>query len=111
MFDNFSGLLTLIVFLPAFGALLIALFGRTPLGVRTIALLVLGWDLARALVAWVVYMRGADDALLVDRIGGYGSDAWIPGVNAAFSLALDGLSIPLVVLTALLGVVGVLASA
>jgi NADH-quinone oxidoreductase subunit M len=107
--ENFSGLLTLIVFLPALGAALIALVIRTDSGVRLMALVVLGWDLVLTLVAWAVY-AGTGGSPLREQIGEYGTSPWVPGVNAVYSLSLDGLSLPLVVLTALLGICAVLAS-
>ncbi len=105
--NAFDGLITLIVFLPVLGAAVIAAFGRRESRVRLIALAALAADLALAVYAWTVY---ANSGPIVEQLGAYGSDPWIPGINASYLLTIDGLSMPLVFLTALLGVVAVLAS-
>ena len=103
----FDGLITLIVFLPVAGAAAIALAGRRQPLVRRIALGAVILDLILAAYAWLVYNNGGP---IVEQLGAYGTSPWIPGVNASYLLTIDGLSMPLVFLTALLGVVAVLGS-
>jgi NADH-quinone oxidoreductase subunit M len=104
-----GGLITLIVFLPALGAAGIALFGANDRAIRWVATVITGADLGLALFAWSV-MSGGDAGVIGEQIGGYDGDAWIPGLNAVYKLSLDGLSLPMVVLTGLLGLVAVLSS-
>ncbi|MBI4236280.1 MAG: NADH-quinone oxidoreductase subunit M [Chloroflexi bacterium] len=102
--------MTLIVFLPLIGAVLVALVpARTDRTIRYLAVGAMAWDLALTLAAWALFVLGGDEPL-AERLGQYGTRAWIPGVNAVYALSLDGLSLPLSVLTALLGLAAVLAS-
>ncbi len=103
----FDGLITLIVFLPVAGAAVLAIGGRNALRVRRIALIAMIADLALAGYAWLAYTA---NGTLIEQLGSYGADAWIPGVNSSYLLIIDGLSMPLIFLTALLGVVAVLGS-
>ena len=105
--EAFPGLITLIVFLPLAGAIAIVLGGRNAFWIRLIALTAVGADLALAGLAWIIF---SDSGAFSERIGDYGSAPWIPGVNAAYVLVVDGLSMPLVFLTSLLGVVAILGS-
>ena len=103
----FDGLITLIVFLPVAGAAVLAIGGRNAPRVRRIALIAMIADLALAGYAWLAYTA---NGTLIEQLGSYGADAWIPGVNSSYLLIIDGLSMPLIFLTALLGVVAVLGS-
>lgn len=109
MTEPSNGLLTALVFLPAAGAVMIALFGSNARAVRITAAGVMVADLALGLFAWY-FMSSADASSIGERLGAYDTNAWIPAVNAVYSLALDGLSLPMVVLTGLLGLVAVLGS-
>ncbi len=95
--------LALLIALPLLGALLCFFSGRAARHVALGVSLVTLW-LAGTL--WMLY----DTAL-----GGYQfvqNSSWlsIPGFDISFHIGLDGLSLPLIVLTALLGVVAVLIS-
>ena len=103
----FDGLISLIVFMPVLGAAVIAVAGREQMLVRRIALGAVIIDLALATYAWLAYNANGP---IVEQLGKYGTNPWIPGVNASYLLNIDGLSMPLVFLTALLGVVAVLGS-
>ena len=100
--------LSLIVLLPAAAALLMPLLpgdGSDPRLPRTVALTVLGLDLA--LILWV-FSRHFDGGLaglqLVERV------PWVPALGLEWSLAADGLSAPLVVLSGLITLLSVAAS-
>ncbi len=100
--------LSLIALLPAAGALLLPLLpgdGTDPRGPRTVALVVLLADLL--LMLWVFSQRfdGGSSALqLVERV------PWVPFLGLEWSLAADGLSAPLVVLSGLVTLLAVAAS-
>ncbi|MFY9923243.1 MAG: NADH-quinone oxidoreductase subunit M [Opitutaceae bacterium] len=97
--------LSLIVFLPWAGALLLALMPR--LGARGSRATALAFSLSTLALSAVVLgsfnpaTAGYQLAELHD---------WIPSLNVHFSLGLDGLSLILVLLTAIIGPAGLLAS-
>jgi NADH-quinone oxidoreductase subunit M len=99
------GILSIAIFLPALGALLAALLPlRNPRSARWIALAFSGITLILSLVLFVTY----DSAL-----GGFQFEdkaQWIPAINAGYHVGLDGLSLVLVTLTALLAFISVLVS-
>ena len=105
--NEFSGLLTVAVFLPAAGALLIALAVRGDRYVRYFAGAVALAELALSIVVFALYERGGERFQLVDR-----AQDWIPvkSFNVQYYLGVDGLSAPLVLLTGLLGMAAVFAS-
>ena len=87
----------------------IALFGSSDRAVRWGAAGIIALDLAASLFAWSV-VSGAEAGVIGEQLGENGGDSWIPVVNAVYKLALDGLSLPMVVLTGLLGLVAILSS-
>ena len=106
MVNQFNGLLTAAVFLPAAGAALVLLLPGAPGPqrdriIRGVAVAVATVELALALLVFAQFDRAADAARFqfVDQF------AWIPdlGLKASYLLAVDGLSAPLVALTGLLG--------
>ena len=104
----FPGLLSLTVFLPAAGALLIFALLRGDRTIRGFALLVGLADLLLSLAVFVFFDRGEGAARfqLVDHFH------WISAetLNASYFLGVDGLSAPLVLLTGLLGFCAVIVS-
>ena len=115
--------LSLLIFLPLGGALLIALlpgkhtptqafWQNTPGTVqqqsRWIALGVSVAALIIALVMFILFDRGADGFQFVDEFAWI--DAQSVGFNIGYAFGVDGLSMPLVLLTAVLSVVAVLVS-
>ena len=97
-------MLTLIVFLPLAGAIVCALLPKDrPEWPRWAAAAFSAVDLA--LVAWVVYqfVPGAGRQF-AERV------AWVPQAHIYYSVAVDGLSLPMLVLSALLTFLAVLAS-
>ena len=89
-------MLTLTVFLPLIGTLIIAFIPKARLGlIRGIALAATGAALLLAASLWFAF----------DPAGGYQFAVrvpWIETLGVSFALGLDGLSLPLVALTALL---------
>jgi len=89
-------LITLTVFVPLLGALL--LLGWRTIPTRTVhivGLVASGLSLLGALAMWA---RGVDDAGFsqVEEV------RWIPSLDAAYRVGVDGVSLPLVLLTAVL---------
>ena len=97
-------MLTLIVFLPLVGAALCALLPKDrPSWPRWVAAATTAVDLA--LVAWVVVAFKAG--------GGYQfieKHPWVPSVHINYSMAVDGISLPLLLISALLSFLAVIAS-
>ena len=106
--EQFNGLLTATVFLPAAGALVLLLLVRGNRNIRAFAVAVALADLVLSLLVFSFFDRsdGAERFQMIDHF------PWIPdvGLKAAYLLAVDGLSAPLVALTGLLGFCAVLAS-
>ncbi|MCH8825319.1 MAG: NADH-quinone oxidoreductase subunit M [Chloroflexi bacterium] len=107
---EFSGLLTVTVFLPLAGAIIIALLLRGDKLVRAFAALIATADLVLTIVVFSRYDSGAGGVQMVDRITN-----WIPGGGGdgfavQYFMGVDGLSVPFVLLTGLLGFVAVTAS-
>jgi len=100
--------LSLITLLPAVVAPLLMLLpgdGTDPKLPRTIALITLAVDLALMLVVFSQRFNGSLAGLqLVERFN------WVPAIGLEWSLAADGLSAPLVVLSGLVTLLSVAAS-
>ena len=100
--------LSLIVFLPLVGAILVALLGgggREKL-VRWLSVVFTAVPLVLSIFAFFNFDRSAGAATFQFQE----KAAWIPAIKANFYLGVDGLTLPMVVLTAFLGLVVVLIS-
>ena len=98
-------MLTLLLLCPLIGMLLILLSPKTAVGrIRTIALVSTGAVCAGTL-ALAGAFPGGGGMLLEERI------AWVPQMNIFYHLGVDGISLPMLVLTGLLGFLACLASA
>ena len=97
-------MLSAVVFLPLVGAAVIALFLRGAKLVRGFALAVVVADLVLAGIIFWVYFQDKGGLRLVER------HDWIQPLDIHYFLGVDGLSAPLVLLTALLGMCAVFAS-
>ncbi|MBI2900290.1 MAG: NADH-quinone oxidoreductase subunit M [Planctomycetes bacterium] len=97
--------LTLITFLPAAAALLAA-FARDPKGELTkwVALAVSGIVLALSLLVFAAFKADAAGMQFVEN------HAWIPAYHVRYHLGIDGISLAMVVLTAVLTPLAILAS-
>ena len=107
MDTQFHWVLTVAVFLPAAGALLIALVGRADSVVRILAGGVALVELVLSIAIFAEYYRDPSGLRMVDRV-----PDWIPieSFSVQYFLGVDGLSAPLVLLTGLLGMAAVYAS-
>ena len=99
-----AALLNLVIWLPAAGALLIALIGRGQLLPRWIALIVSGVVLLLSLLLFGAYNVQAGDFQFQT------SFRWIPTLNSNYWVGLDGVSLPLVLLNGLLSFLAVVIS-
>ena len=98
-------LLSLVVFSPLVGAALLALLPREPAaGVRRAALAFALVPLGLSLWMLARFQKGVGDFQLVERA------AWIPQWGIEYRLGVDGVSLFLVLLTAVLTPIVVLAS-
>lgn len=97
--------LTWIIFLPVAGAVLIAIFGggRERM-IKYLAAIFTFVPLVLALVLFGIFDRTAGGLQFQEKA------SWIPTISANYHLGVDGLSLPLVVLTAFLGFIVVLIS-
>ena len=101
----FTGILSLIVFLPLAGVLVILLLGeRDKHRSKHVALLVTLGTLALAIAAAVRFDTSISEPQYVEQY------QWIPFINVEYFFGVDGLSMPMVVLTALLTVAAIIAS-
>jgi len=93
-------ILTWLIFIPLVGGA-VAWALRRPALARAVALTACALDLALALSLW---RPGLSGVFVEQRV------PWIPQLGISYHLAMDGLSLLLVLLTALLGIVAVAAS-
>ena len=90
-------MLSLVVFTPLLGALLLALLPREPVaGVRRAAFLFSLIPLVASLFVLRAFQAGQPDFQLVERA------AWIPAFGVSYHFAVDGVSLILVLLTTVL---------
>jgi NADH-quinone oxidoreductase subunit M len=95
--------LSLILFLPAAGAVVIGLLGRQAKTVRVLA----------ALFTFTAFALSVALFVMFDRSGGLQfveNYTWIESLGAKYHLGVDGLSLPMVILTTFLGFVSVFVS-
>jgi NADH-quinone oxidoreductase subunit M len=97
-------ILSAIVFLPIVAAVLVLTLGRTQQMARLIALVAVITELLLTLMAFVGYDTEAGGYQFIERFD------WISAFNIQYLLAVDGLSVPLVLLNGILGVAAVLVS-
>jgi len=99
--------LTWIIFLPVAGSILIMLIpGLSERAIKYTAAIFTFVSFALSLVLFINFDRSLADGVIqfTEKV------SWIPALNAFYHLGVDGLSLPLVVLTAFLGFLCVLIS-
>ena len=97
-------MLSAIVFTPLAGAVLIGVVVRRAAWVRAVALATALVDLALALVLFVRFDTAVPGFQWAERTD------WVSALNIEYFMAVDGLSLPMVLLTSILGLSAVLAS-
>ena len=96
--------LSVIVFLPVVGAIVLALLGKNPKSIRLIAAVFAAVPFILSVIIFALYDRSASGVQFVEQA------SWIPGLNVQYYLGVDGLSLPLVLLTSFIGLVAVFVS-
>lgn len=90
-------LLTSLIALPLAGAVLTALVpGKRPNLARGVALTFCAFTLLRLVWLWTQFDTGSGELQFVEQV------AWIPALNVEYHLGVDGLSLMLAILTAIL---------
>ena len=97
--------LSWIIFLPVVGAILIAFIpGLSARKIKSLAAIFTFFPLALSLYVFAIFDRSLEAVQFEENF------PWIPAINAHYHLGVDGLSLPLVILMALLGFLVVLIS-
>jgi len=97
--------LTTIIFLPALGAVIIAFIpGLSGRVIRWLSALFTLVPLALSIYLFAIFDRASGAIQFEEKL------SWIPAINAHYHLGVDGISLPLVILMALLGFLVVLIS-
>jgi NADH-quinone oxidoreductase subunit M len=97
--------LSLIIFLPAVGALLIVLLPQLNAGaIKRFAAFFTFLSFALSVALFALFDRGEGGVQFIEKL------SWIPQIDVHYFLGVDGLNLPLVLLTALLGFLAVLIS-
>ncbi len=99
--------LTTILFLPAAGSIAVAVFGKNEKAVRPLAVVFTAIPLLISLYLFITFDRSAGAAGMMQFEESY---RWIAPINAYYHLGVDGLSMPLLLLTTFLGFLAVLIS-
>ncbi len=98
-------ILTLITFIPVLGVLIIALVpNRGEKSAKWIALMTAIVILGLSIFLWISFDPNQGAMQFEEKY------QWIPGVNIYYHLGVDGISLPMVFLTCLLTVLGILVS-
>jgi NADH-quinone oxidoreductase subunit M len=99
-------LLSIITYIPAVGAILMALFvsGKNVVAIRNTALGIALLDFAASLVLLFKFKVGLPGFQLIERA------EWIQSLGIQYFMGVDGISLLLVLLTTLLGVLAILSS-
>ena len=96
-------LLSVVIFLPVLGIGWV-LLAQSERGIKLGAAAFTAFDLALSLALFCLFDRSDPGLQLVEKA------SWIPAINAEYFLGVDGISMPLVLLTSFLGFLAVLVS-
>ncbi|HKE46437.1 MAG TPA: NADH-quinone oxidoreductase subunit M [Rhodanobacteraceae bacterium] len=97
-------ILSLVIWLPILGAIAVLAVGRNANAARWLALAVALVTLVVAIPLWTGYLPMKPGMQFVENL------AWIPALKANYALGVDGISIALIVLTAITTVLVVISS-
>ena len=97
--------LSTIIFLPVIGAILIALLpGANPKRIKLTAAFFTSVAFVLSLALFFMFDRSLAGPQFVEQV------SWIPSINVQYYLGVDGLSLPMLLLTSMLGLIAVLVS-
>ena len=96
--------LSVIVFLPVIGAIAIALMGAKPRQIKLIAAAFTAASFILSLKVFATYDGSLSGVQFVEQV------SWIPGLSVQYYMGVDGLSLPLLLLTTFIGMVAVFVS-
>jgi NADH-quinone oxidoreductase subunit M len=96
VFDGIN-ILSIILFLPVLGAIAVALLRITDKGLKQVAALFTGVTFLLAILMFIDFERSEGGLQFIEQY------TWIESINAQYFLAVDGISAPLLLLTAFLG--------
>ena len=100
-----SNILSWIIWLPVIGMLVISLIPRDNSKIiKQIAAFTSGIQLLLATYLWQVFDSSIGEMQFMERV------EWIPSFNITYILGVDGLSLPMVLLMALIGFIGIFVS-
>ncbi len=103
---NIPFILTLILLIPLLGSVLILFIpGSNEKGIKNLAVIASLFPLLFSILVWIGYDRATGGYQFVENY------SWIPSLNIQYHLGIDGLSIPMVFLSALLSTLGLWYSA
>ena len=98
-------ILSILVFLPILGLIIIMLLPRSAAPkAKTVALIFTLFTVAISAYIWFIFDKTSGNMQFVERYN------WIQGVNIYYNIGIDGISLPIVFLTCILSVLGVLVS-
>ena len=96
--------LSVIVFLPLIGAIVIALMGAKPRQIKLVAAAFATASFILSLKVFATYDGSLSGVQFVEQV------SWIPGLSVQYYMGVDGLSLPLLLLTTFIGMVAVFVS-
>ena len=100
-----DNILSLLIWLPILGAIVVAFIPRDKEGIiRYTAAGFTGVQFIIAILLWRKFEPGNGSMQFMERL------EWIPSLNISYILGVDGLSLPMVILTAMLFFIGVFVS-
>jgi len=103
--DNHTILLSATIFLPTFGAMLLLCFDKLAVdAMRNFALLITVATFGLTLAIWGQFDPSNGEMQMVV------SHEWVPAWNINYQLGIDGLSLPLIILTGLISALALMAS-
>jgi len=110
-----SWILSSLIALPLLGFIVVLLVGKTQARARNIAVVISIITLALATLTWAEYVTGAFSSVIPASKNelGFGfveQYDWVPSLGMSYILGVDGISLPLVFLTPLLTLLGMIFS-
>ncbi|MHB1346956.1 MAG: complex I subunit 4 family protein [Candidatus Humimicrobiaceae bacterium] len=98
-------ILSILIFLPILGLIIIMVLPKSAAPkAKIVALIFTLFTVAIAAYLWLIFDKTSGNMQFVEKYN------WIQGINIYYNLGIDGISLPIVFLTCILSVLGVLVS-